>query len=264
MVYRLASVWFLFSQALLAAELPRGVVARVNGTLIQEEDIAKFEDYRTAPRADLIERAVLFQLAVEQAKKRGIEKEVKIQKEVDKVLYQGFLNSVLREKGQNLIPTSDEVKAFYQENPLFRVSHLVLLSDTPEKKKSAMAIVKKIQKGLEQKVPFKTLVLKYSEDEGARFGGDLDFRGVHDLSPDFYKVLKALKIGAVSEPLVLDGSIHFIQWTNQKPFMEVPESYLSYIKARLRREKELLALSYSLSDLRKEAKVEVLETTALP
>lgn len=264
MVYRLALVSFLILPLLHASETPLGSLAIVNGTAITEEELTQFEDYRTASKPELIERAILYHLAIEQAKKRGLEKEPKVQKEIDHIMYQGFLNSVLRERGSTLAPTSDEVKAFYDENPLFRVTHLVLLTDTIAKKKAALPTIKKIQQELANKIPFKNIVLKYSEDEGARFGGDLDFRGANDLTPEFYKTLKKLRQYAVSEPILLEGSIHFLQWTAQKPFTEIPENYLVYIKSRLRKEKEQSILSKSLSDLRKEAKVELLETKATP
>ncbi|MEZ4752429.1 MAG: peptidylprolyl isomerase [Bdellovibrionota bacterium] len=68
-----------------------------------------------------------------------------------------------------------------------------------------------VQAELKSGKHFKQLVLKYSEDAGAKFAGDLDYKGENDLPAKLYRAALALKPGEVSAPIQLGQGTHLIE-----------------------------------------------------
>jgi parvulin-like peptidyl-prolyl isomerase len=245
---------------------PSSVIAKVNGQPITNDDL--FEEQQRRNQLDsssalnqdeLLERIILYRLAVQQAKKLQLTKNTETQKKIDKVLYQSFLDYTVqqqKEKGAVLEPTLEEQKQFYEMNPWIRLNHLVIRSGTAEEEKVNRDKISVIQNKLKEGIPFSELTQQYSQEEFASHGGDLDFRGKHNLPEPIYHAAVGLKKGEVSSPIILEKSTHLVQLTDKKSFDEAPAAYREYLKKSLRDENEKKLLLSSLQELRKKAKVQ--------
>ena len=98
----------------------------------------------------------------------------------------------------------------------------------------------------------------------SQLGGDMDFRGFHNLPPNFYHVATELKKGEVSGVLKTPEAVHLIQLTERKPYGDSFAPYLQLLKAKYRNDHEEEFLSKKLADLKKKAKIEVLRGTDNP
>jgi hypothetical protein len=230
------------------------IVARVNGEPILEEELKK-QFPELGPKEGL-EKMILYKLALQQAREQGVDKRPEVLSETNKVLYRAYLKEASA-KGA-LLPNDSELEAYYSAYPFFRLRHLVLYERNPKEKEQSEKTLEKIQASLKRNASFKTLVLKYSQDESAKFAGDLDFRGVNSLPEIFFEATQNLKEGQVSEPIHYQGAVHLLQVTSRKSFREIPATYREYLRSRLIHERELAFLKSHLQGLREKSKIVIL------
>lgn len=233
-------------------------LARVNGEPIYEADLQGIGDENES-RERRLERLVLFRLAVQEARRAGIEKDAQAKKEIERALYRRFLEKTLEASGRTLVPSEKELRAAYEATPLVRLRHLALFIRNDRERQDAERKLSAIRKALASGRDFKSLVLEHSQDPGARFAGDLDFRGVHNLPGPIYEAALRLAPDQVSEPIRFDGALHLVQRIDRQSFDSAPATYKSLLENRLRREAESRALESRLAALKKAAKIEILE-----
>lgn len=246
---------FLFVGSSAFSSLPNAIIGRVNDVPVLESDLDLLP--KGLDQDEKMDRLVLFHLAVQEAKKLGLDQSVEAQRTINKVLYEAYLKVMSKKAQMRLEPTEEDLKRYYETAPLLRVRHLVLFAQTPSEKENAEKKLKQIDTALNGKAQFRDLIFKYSQDESARTGGDLDFRGKHSLSKLFYTGLLELEQNAVSKPIFLDGAFHLFQWTEKKPFPEIPATYREYLRSELRKETTDRLLKDALSTLRKTARIEM-------
>ena len=103
-------------------------------------------------------------------------------------------------------------------------SHLMVNITLERDKEEAVSLAKDLRKKTESGENFENLITEYSEDEGTKNASG--FLGVSDGSafpPEFELALEGLSEGEISQPVVLENSVHLIKLTDiQKP---VPEKY---------------------------------------
>lgn len=237
-------------------------IARVNGEAIGEEDYQLVTSApgatATASAEERLNRLILFRLAVQEARRSGLEADPEVKQAVDKALYRRFLEKTLEASKTSTEPTEAQLRAAYEALPMVRLRHLALFAGTPKEARIAEKKLATIRTALKKGQDFKTVVLKHSQDAGARFAGDLDYRGVENLPEPIYQAALKLKPGEVSEPIHLDGALHLIQMMDRMPFASAPATYRSLLGNRLRRDAENRALETRLAALKKDAKVEIL------
>jgi peptidyl-prolyl cis-trans isomerase C len=250
-------LWLCLSLVRSAGAAP--IAAKVNGQPIYEAELKAEMDSHLddkSNRDEVLDRLILFRLALQDALHQGVDRDPAVRKEIDKVLYQNYLEKKIKESGQILEPTEAELKNYYRDRPLLRLRHLVLDADTAEERGETKATLEQIFAQLKQGVEFRDLVVKYSDDEAARSGGDLDFRGAHNLPETFYEAVKGLKKGEVSKPIEMQGSTHLFQMIEVKEFGDAPAAYLQYLRVKLRHQRTERYLASLLQELSRTAKIE--------
>lgn len=243
---------------------PSGALGSIDSQPIYEKDIDEFRKPRET-RSAALDRYILFQLAVREARRQRLDRTPEVQQELDRLLYQAYLKKELSKKARQLEPSPAELRVLYERQPMIRLRHLVLFAKTDKQKKAAQTTLKKIQKALKAGVPFKKLVTEYSEDSSARFAGDLDFKGAERLPAPLYQAGLALKKGGISIPIQYENAYHLVALLDRQDFSKAPATYLAYLSSQEKQKKEKELLTASLSSLKKKAKVKnFLETEKQP
>lgn len=254
------SLFFTFLVAIntvLQAAVPEQPLARVNGTLLTKSEAELILDKRSLSMSD-IEKVVLFQLAVQEGLKQNLDKDPATAAALKKVLYKAYLKNVSAKNADALEVSKEDLETEYRTFPLLRISQLVL-HGTAEK--NALKI-KQIKEEYKKGIPFRKIVLKYSEDQTALHGGDLDFRSIHNFPENLYAEIRPLPKNVLSEPIGEGGNTFFFLWSDQRTFKDAPETYRTFLASRLSEQRELVLLRESLGELRKGAAVEILAGNA--
>jgi len=251
---------FLFVALTLASAdaLEARIVARVNGESISDVDVKNelTKELTSGNPDDALDRLILFRLAVQNARTQELDKNENVRKEIDKVLYKAYLDNELAKSPEALNVSESALKKYYENHPQLRLRHLVLMNETPAQQKATANAVTAIREGLAKGTDFKDLVVKYSQDGGARFAGDLDYRGPQNLPPEIYEVGLKLKKNEVSDPIGYGGAVHLVQLLDRQTYKKAPTGYLEHLRSRLKQERSDAMLMGALSELRRKAKIE--------
>ena len=102
-------------------------------------------------------------------------------------------------------------------------------------KEQALGLAKQIKKKIDSGDDFIKLVEDFSEDEGTKNnGGSLGISDGSAFPVEFELALEELEEGQVSNPIVLDESVHLVKLTNfQAPTPDEYESRKEAIKQNL-------------------------------
>ena len=127
-----------------------------------------------------------------------------------------YISISLEDIKSNMLVGEEEIKREYEvyvenfDSSVRRsASHLMVKITDEVEKIEAISLAENLKKQIQSGEEFETLVDKYSEDEGTKnFGGDLGISDGTAFPPEFESALLDLKIGQVSDPVVLDNSIH--------------------------------------------------------
>ncbi|MFM8315406.1 MAG: peptidylprolyl isomerase [Deltaproteobacteria bacterium] len=230
------------------------IVAKVNGEVIYEEDLAPESTPLT--RDEKIQRAIQYRLIIQEAKKLGLERSPDIQTELNKLLYKKFIEHERKNQKKQFTPTEKELHQFYEKFPLIRIHHLVLNRRTEAERQVADLTMSQIGKELKNGTPFEQLCTRYSQDASALFGGDNDFRGPHNFPEEFYLKIRGLPKNTVSDPIEIGSTVHYFEWFEKKPFTTAPASYLQYLQSRFEESKEKTLLTELLKSLELKATIE--------
>lgn len=241
-----------------AALLPQSsVVATVNGTPIYRGEL-KAKAKEGESETQTLDRLVLFHLAVQEAKKEGLEKLPEVQARIDQVLYKSYLEKKMAKSGPPEL-TEGEIQKIYEKQPMIRLRHLVLKAKTEAQSKKAKETRETIDKELKKGASFKDLVLKYTQDNGVTYAGDLDFRGVENLPAFLYQPALKLKKGEVAGPFFEEKTWHYIELIDKKSFDSAPATYVEFLRGRERNGRTEAFLRTELERLRKSAVIHVAE-----
>lgn len=260
------AIYLLLSLSAHSA-VPR-VVARVNG-----EPVFSHELLRPAGRdsadpslkgSDGLDRLIFFHLALQEAKRLGVDRDPSVRYAMNRVLYRGYLEKKLAASRSTITPSDSEIVALYEKRPLVRLRHLFLVAKNPTQHKAALKTIKKVRSALKERGDFKELVLLYSQDPSAPLGGDLGFRGFQALPEPIYMAAIQLKAGEVSPPIEFQRAIHLVQLLDRKRYQNVGASYLARLKEVLQKGKEEKLLVSLLGELKKNAKIEIMPETMSP
>lgn len=129
-----------------------------------------------------------------------------------------FINQVI---GPQVKITDQDLRDFYQRNQeLFRGSHsahiaeiviplggLATQKDFEQVRETALSIVAKAGHGSN----FGELAKQYSKGPNVENGGDLGMLNLKDLSPEIANIVKSLKVGEVTNPILSGNSIVIIK-----------------------------------------------------
>jgi hypothetical protein len=172
---RILLVCFLFITTTSFAQKDSDVVATVGTKKITLGEFnKKYKDVvaqvlsNPPSKQVFLEDLVRYELGLQEAKKRGLEKDPIVQDQMNQAMYKGLLEKELGQKVQDSKVSDQEMKTWYAKNPQIRVSTILIEvkpgateSQRAEAKKRALEILAEVKSS---KRPFEELVRLYSDD----------------------------------------------------------------------------------------------------
>jgi len=222
-----------------------GVVAEINGAPITLEafnqryqwyvDRFKFR----ISRKEFLENLINLEIAAQEAKRQGIDRDDKVFYDYKVLLSQHFLDREVYSKFKDIELSERELKAFFETSPSIRASHILfkVAQDADAKteagvKEKALNILKMVKAGKD----FADLSRKYSEGPSAKNGGDLDFFTREAMVKEFTDATFALqKVGDTSDLVRTQYGFHIIKLTGRKQYKDEDQRRL---KSQLRSKKQ--------------------------
>lgn len=165
--------------------------------------------------------------------------------------------------------TDTDAKDFYDKNPdkfkqeeRIRASHILIHVDQnapPAVRAKAKAQIESILKQARSGADFATLARKYSQDDSAQAGGDLNYFSPGQMVPQFDAVAFKLKVGQISDVVTTEFGYHIIKVTDRKPARTVPfdEAKPQIMQFLTEQKKQQQADAY-IDALKKKSKIEIL------
>ena len=153
-----------------------------------------------------------------------------------------FIEISLEDLKEKQFIQEDEIKREYQTyldsfDLVARrsASHLMINISSERNKEQALDLANQIKEKIDSGDDFINLVAEFSEDEGTKNTGG--FLGISDGSTfpeEFELALESLEEGQVSNPIILDESVHLVELTSfQSPIPDEYESRKEVIKENL-------------------------------
>ena len=222
----------LFPISTLAA-LDPSTVAIVNGKKISKGEFDRrykenIQIFRFTPptKQNVLNDIINFELAVQEAKKMGLDKRPDIQERLDAVLYQSLVETTLAEKFKKAVDVSEkEARDYCQKNPEIRTSHVYVALKPAALKAEEEAAMKKIraaQADLAAGKSFEQAVASHSEGYATQAGGDIGFQAKDRLEPSYYKEALKLNVGEFTKSVVRSQfGLHIIKLVSKRPCSEI-------------------------------------------
>lgn len=218
----------IFSTVLNATPSQASVeLAKVNSSVITLEEFNKryqesvrFLPLKPPSKKSFLEDMIKRELAIQEAKRIGLEKDPEIIDRTNTVLYHALIERKLSKEFEGIRVTDDEAKGYYEKNPELRTSHIFVAMPPDAKadaQKKALDKIRKIQMELKKsdgKMSFSEFAQRYSEGPTANMGGDIEYQTRDRLDPAYYEAaLKLKKPGNVSEIVRSSLGYHIIKLT---------------------------------------------------
>ncbi len=173
-----------------------------------------------------LEDLIRYEIGVQEARKRGFDKDPIVLDRFNQEMYKSFLEKELGNKVEESKVSEAEMKAWYVKNPQIRLSDILIevkpsatSEQRAEAKKRAGEILDDVKKS---KRPFEELVRLYSDDTTTKnLGGDVGWQSRITLVPTYYNAANALKVGEVTSGLVeTPYGFHILKLTGRRSFEE--------------------------------------------
>lgn len=238
-------------------------LAVVNGQVITEQDVAArlaklTPAYRQAlghDRRRLLEEMVVETLLVQEARKRGLERDPQVRQLARDAQKQILIGRLLEREGRDKVQVADqEIAAYYDahqdqfvEPERWRASQILVTTEP-----AAKGVVERLGKG----ESFERLAADLSQDPSKSRGGDIGYFTRGQLIPEFEAACLQLAVGQTSGVVKSSLGYHVIRMTDHRPgaqrgLGDVREQVAQSIRSQ--RERGLV--EQYLSVLRKQAQV---------
>lgn len=243
-----------------AEAAPNAPIAVVNGVAIPSiyaDFVRQNRQARNLPpelltRESLRDSLVASELLVQEAVKKGLDKEPTVAAAIDYQRRELLGKAALEDYARTHPVAEETLRAEYDKakakvgDKEYRASHILV--PTEKEAKNLLAQLKK------PKVKFEELAKKYSKDSSASKGGDLDWVLPANLVPEFAQAMTALKKGETSStPIQTKFGWHIIRLTDVRD-LDFPA--YEQIKGRIANQLQQQAIRRYVQSLRAEAKVE--------
>lgn len=173
-----------------------------------------------------LEELVRYELGVQEARKRGFEKDPIVQDRINQEIYKAFLEKEIGKKVEESTITEAEMRAWYANNPQIRLADILIevkpgatKEQRDEARKRGNEILAEVKKS---KKSFEELVRLYSDDITTKsLGGDIGWQSKISLVPSYYSAASALKVGEITSDLVETAfGFHIIKLTGRRSYDE--------------------------------------------
>lgn len=251
----------IFTQAHAATEL-----AKINGSTLSLEDFNRrfSESQKTFQAKPVTKQRILDEIinrevAIQEAKKEGVDRDVEVQDRIGAILFQGLLEKKLKPELEKIQVTDADAKSFYSKNPEIRTSH-IFVSVSPEAKPEDVAKAKdrisSAEKALKEgKMSFAEVAQKFSEGPSAHLGGDVDYQAKDRLDPAYYDTAVSLRSPGKTSGIVRSQfGFHIIRVTAVRSWEEADQNQA---KRLLFQEKRDHLVEQYVAQLRKKATVSI-------
>lgn len=219
----------LLISATAFAQKSTDIVAQVGKKTITLEDFnkkyneVKSQTINPPTKEQFLEDLVRFEMGVQEAEKRNLQKDPIVQDRFNQEMYKALLEKDIGQRVQKIQVSDAEMKAWYAKNPELRTSHILIefkAGATPaqvaEAKKRATEIYEEVKKS---KRPFEELVKLYSDDAlSKQVGGDIGWQSRVTLVPNYYEAVVNMKVGEVTGLIETQFGFHVIKLTGRRSF----------------------------------------------
>ena len=182
-------------------------------------------------RNQFLDDLIQFEIGVQEAEKKNIAANFKVQKEINKLLYRWLIEKDLGQKVQQIKVSEAEMKSYYNKNPEIRTSHIFIelnpnatrkqRSDT---KKRAMQIYANVKKS---KRPFEELVKLYTDDTLTRdTGGDLGWQSSNIMIPAYYNAAIRQPIRKIAPLVETQYGFHILKLIGRNSYKNARKEYI--------------------------------------
>ncbi len=226
----LACTGFLFTaQAQVIAKV--GTVDITQKELDEKYELIKEQLIDVPSKKTLLNDLVSFEIGVQEAYKRGLDKDPIIKDRMRQELYKGFIERELGPKVAKISVSDAELKEYYARYPEVRTSHIMIEirpDATPQQKAQARAHAKEIfatvSKGGKK---FEDFVKLYSDDVMSNNnGGDIGWQTRLTHYPSLYRTAVSMKVGQISNLVETPFGLFIIKLTGKKNFADADRSML--------------------------------------
>lgn len=174
-------------------------------------------------KAQFLEELIRFEVGVQEAEKRNLDRDPIVRDAMRRELYKGLLEKELGMKVQNMPITEAEMAEHYKRNPEIRFSHILFElkpNPTPEQRKEALDRANKILDEVKKsKRPFPELVKLYSDDPlSKQVGGDAGWQSRLTIVPQLYDAALSGKPGDIKGLIETQFGFHIIRITDKRTY----------------------------------------------
>lgn len=225
-----ALIIFLMTTSTYAQE-DKDTVAIVGTRKISKDEFNKrYKEVVTKtdnpPQKELfLEDLVRYEVGVQEAQKRNLEKDPIVQERIRQVLYVDLIEKELGKKADEISVNEKEMQAYYSKNPEIRTSHILIelkqnanrkeLDAARSRANQVFADVKKSDK------PFEQLAKLFSDDViSKKNGGDIGWHSSNTLIPEYYQAAIKLKDNQVSALVETPYGFHIIKLTGKRTYKD--------------------------------------------
>lgn len=245
-----------------AAELARinDQVITLEGFEKKYKDNLKFFQFQAPSKKAMLEDMIKRDLAVQEAKRLGLDKDPDVIERMNTVLYHALLDKQLSNEFEKIHVTDSEAESFYGNNPEIRTSHIFVAvkpGAKAEEEKEAFLKIKKIfdEEIRPNKKSFAEIAQQFSEGMAAPMGGDIDFQTKDKLDPNYYREALKLKVpGKITGIVRTQFGFHIIKLTAVRAWAETDKAGVKRMLIDQRRGE---IFEKYIQQLRSKAKVQV-------
>ncbi len=224
---------FVFLTALFSISITARaqVVATVGKNTITMEDFKKRYDevkkqsFNPPPPETFLEDLLRFEVGVQEAEKKDLQKDPIVKEEVRKVLYKALVETAIGETVNKIQVNEGEMRDYYKKNPELRTSQILIEVKPGSNKKerdAAYARAKEIYDEVKKSArPYEELVKLYSDDNLSKAtGGDIGYQTRVTLVPTYYDAAITMKMNEVKGLIETRYGFHIIKLTGTREYNE--------------------------------------------
>jgi parvulin-like peptidyl-prolyl isomerase len=220
-------------------------------------------------KKEIVDNVIFFELAVQEAKKRGYANLDSVKDELNIALYKSYFNSDIRPQIDRVQPNSKQIEQEYSNYPVVDSSHIFVAVPADASGEQRIQSKQKIDQihqaliaktGEAREALFQEMAREFSSDPSKERGGRLGYLGADQALPHYYAIIKNLSEGEVSKPFASVFGWHLALAHRKLPAQDMGPTYAEFLASKLRGEEGLRKIQEAAATLRKNAKVEVNDT----